>query len=199
VTRQPNERRLDEDAWARLLAFLDGDPVRAGEKYEAARRRLTQIFRWRALSSETELADEVFDRVARKLAAGLEVRTTDPMRYLAGVADLVALEASRQEQRLKPLDATPIAAPAGEGPEPEVRRRCLDRCLDALDPRHRELLLRYHAGEGAARISGRKALAEEMSIPLNALRIRVHRLRGQLDECMKGCVSGEMDRIDPAP
>ena len=37
----------------------------------------------------------------------------------------------------------------------------------------RDLLLRYHQGEN--NIRNRKALASELGVPLNALRIRVHR------------------------
>ncbi|MBL8114745.1 MAG: hypothetical protein JNK60_17825, partial [Acidobacteria bacterium] len=46
------------------------------------------------------------------------------------------------------------------------------------------LLLRYYQGDGASRIENRKALADELHVPMNALRIRVHRLRERLERCV---------------
>jgi hypothetical protein len=90
---------LTDEAWARLLAFLDEDVDRAARLYEAIRARLVRIFEWRRLASADELADEVINRVARKLVEGEQVRTTDRYAFFAGVARFVCQEAARRQGR----------------------------------------------------------------------------------------------------
>ena len=67
----------------------------------------------------------------------------------------------------------------------ERRLGCLEMCLDQLPSRQRELLLDYHGGD--RHIERRRALAASLSIPLNALRIRVHRIRTAVEHCVSGC------------
>jgi hypothetical protein len=49
-------------------------------------------------------------------------------------------------------------------------------------------VLEYYRGEKKAKIDHRKKLAEKYEIALNALRIRAHRIRAQLYECVKDCL-----------
>lgn len=51
-----------------------------------------------------------------------------------------------------------------------------------LTPGERDLLVRYYQGERSIR--SRKALAEELGVPMNALRIRAHRLRRRVEQHM---------------
>ena len=69
----------------------------------------------------------------------------------------------------------------------ERRLDCLDRCLRALALHNRRLLLRYHHGAGREKIESREHLADELKIPLNALRIRVYRIRSGLEACVAEC------------
>jgi hypothetical protein len=53
-------------------------------------------------------------------------------------------------------------------------------------------VLRYHQGKnehGENNIRHRQKLADEAGIPMNALRIRVHRLRRKLESCVQTCLS----------
>jgi DNA-directed RNA polymerase specialized sigma24 family protein len=88
--------------------------------------------------------------------------------------------------------------PAGSAPEMSdvaddvadtgVRFDCLERCLESLPAENRELILQYYLEEKRAKIDARKHLASQLGIPLNALRIRAHRIRGFLDQCVTGCM-----------
>ncbi len=49
--------------------------------------------------------------------------------------------------------------------------------------------MEYYQEEKGKKIAGRKGLAERLGITLNALRIMVHRIRLNLEECVRECLS----------
>ena len=65
---------LTSEAFTKLLARLDPDRERAGEKYEDLRRTLIKFFEWRGAPFPEEQTDETFNRVARKLDEGIEIK-----------------------------------------------------------------------------------------------------------------------------
>ena len=178
---------LSREALERLLALLDPDPAKAARRFQQLRRQLTRLFEWRGAGFPEDLADETISRVARKLAQGVEIRSDDPFRYFCGVAHLVFKEVLRERQRerqlLDPASWTPHTEP-DEEPDDE-RMEALQECLDRLPPSSRDLILDYHEGERRGRIDNRRAIAERLDIPLNALRIRVHRIRTRLERCVR--------------
>lgn len=174
-----------------LLARLDPDRDRAGERYEEIRRKLARLFEWRGCEFPEELVDETLNRVARRLREGLEIQTPDPYAYFCGVAFLVYKEAwrrvIRERQAVEGGDWPTHTPPAVEDPE-DRRLQCLSRCLDTLPEAQRALLLRYHQEDD--HIQSRKALCQEMGAgTLNALRIRAHRLRRRVEECVRSCLA----------
>jgi DNA-directed RNA polymerase specialized sigma24 family protein len=181
---------LTRNALDSLLDYLGPDRSAAGERYEEIRDRLIRLFQWRGCSHPEELADETMNRVAGKVADGLEIRSDDPFRYFCGVAHLVFKEMLRQTRRerraLEEVRHLPPPAPDEE----DVRLDLLRRCLDDLPPEQRRLVIDYQAGEGGERIRRRRGLAADLGIPINALRIRVHRLRQQLERCLGGLMGG---------
>jgi DNA-directed RNA polymerase specialized sigma24 family protein len=72
----------------------------------------------------------------------------------------------------------------------EIEREyaCLEHCLQRLTPENRELVLQYYEDEKRAKIDHRKKLAEKLGIALNALRIRAHRIRLVLEQCVQECM-----------
>src|SRR5256885_4134102 len=65
---------LTGEAFSKLLARLDPDRERAGEKYEDLRRTLIRFFEWRGAPFPEEQTDETFNRVARKLDEGIGIK-----------------------------------------------------------------------------------------------------------------------------
>lgn len=63
----------------------------------------------------------------------------------------------------------------------EQRLAALEASLAELPAESRDLIVRYYEGEKSVRIRNRRALAEQLGIPPNALRIRMHRLREKLE------------------
>lgn len=187
--RTLSSRVTRESAFDALLHWLDADRNRAGLAYEQLRERLVRYFEWRGCEASDVLADEVLDRVARRLAEGIDVRAEDPRQYVYGVARLVRLEAQkRQGKQRAALNALPKAGwRAGDRDAEELDLR-LQRCLDQLDPEQRAFILRYYDSEGQDRIKSRRHMADEMGLALNALRIRAHRLRERLAACLRATV-----------
>jgi DNA-directed RNA polymerase specialized sigma24 family protein len=185
VPSRPPRAGLTAEAFEALLARLDPDRERAGERYEVIRHKLIRLFDWRGCEDPEDLADETINRVARRLAEGVQLGVSDPYSYCCGVAHLVFKEVCRNRDReRRRMEAEP-AVPLAVFPEPEEDERydALRGCLGRLPPNPRSLLLRYYEGED--RIRGRRRLAEELGIPLNALRIRVHRVRRAVEDCLQ--------------
>lgn len=171
----------------RLLALLDADPARAARRYQQFRRRLIRLFEWRGARFPEDLADETVSRVARRLEDGVEIRSDDPFRYFCGVAHMVFKEVLRERKRDRVLQDPASWPPpaAGEAEAEDERMLTLHECLQRLEEDQRSLILAYHEGERRERIENRRTLAENLDIELNALRIRVHRIRSKLERCVK--------------
>lgn len=174
------------NAWSELLAFLARGGGDQGAAYRELRGRLQFFFEWKGCPGAPELADETLNRVAAKLAAGEAIHTDDPRRYAFGVARFVYLEAVKRTARHIPVERhEPSPAPDSDAQQRELRLAALDACLATLPARTQQLLLRYHADDGRDRIDDRKRLADELGIAMNALRIRVHRVRAQIEDCVR--------------
>jgi DNA-directed RNA polymerase specialized sigma24 family protein len=187
---------LTRPAFEDLLAALDADRTRAAEKYERIRQRITKLFEWRGCHNADELTDRTFDRVARRLSEGATVTTDDAYLFFYGVALNVLREHWRSptratdavlvdDPRLAVVDAPSAAEAAVARIEHERLLERLASCLDALPPESRRLVAAYHLRENG-QIAARKAIAADLGVPLNALRIRVFRLRQALERCVAG-------------
>ncbi len=193
--RGQREDGLTAEGFAALLVQLDPAPDLAAEKYETIRRKLIRLFEWRGCTSPEDLADETINRVARRLAEGVELRSNDPYGYFCGVAHLVYKEVLRRaarEHRAIESQGWPPASFAAEDEPADDRLESLRRCLDGLPPDQRDLILRYYRGEdrpGESNIRNRQSLAQDLELPMNALRIRVHRVRRKLESCVQSALS----------
>jgi DNA-directed RNA polymerase specialized sigma24 family protein len=173
---------LSAGAFDRLLAILDDDRDRAAEAYGQLRQRIVGLQRWWGAVDPDTLADLTLDRAARKLQEGASVERGDFGAYVRGVARMVFLEASRQPGPVS-LDREPMA---DESVANDAPLNCLDECLGNLTAEERRLVLSYYDGEHA--IAARQELARQMGISPTALRIRTHRLRIRLEDCVASCL-----------
>ena len=169
-----------------MLAQLDADRQQAGTKYEALRCKLVKFFEWRGCNFPEDLTDDTINRVARNLEAGEKVR--DLAAYCGGVARLVFLESLRsRQQEQDALRAVPDSSPTTVD-ESDQRVECLERCVRELAPESSDLIVQYYQEDKQARIGARRDLAARLGIPLNALRIRAHRIRARLEGCVEECM-----------
>jgi len=173
---------LSQESFDALLDWLAPEREQAGQKYEEIRTRLIKIFTCRGCYEPEDLTDETINRVTNRLT---EIRghfKGDQARYFYGVANKVHLEYLRRRQ-LQHVDV-----PETDSSRIEAEFKCLELCLDRLSAENRHLVLQYYQLERKARIDQRKALAKEFGIKLNALRIRAHRIRATLLECVQECL-----------
>jgi len=184
-------------AWDKLLQCFASDREQAAQLYEHARQRLIRYFEWNSVSPGEDYADETMNRAARRIDEGQQIDKL--MSYLFGIARNVLSEARRERARA-PLsldDAqAQVHAETPEPIEPDARQICFDRCLEELTADNRDLLLDYFEGEGGGKIRSRQGIADRLSIPMNALRIRVHRIRKTLEDCIAECLQSNFARND---
>lgn len=173
---------ITQEAFDGLLAWLDPDRDRAAQKYETVRIRLIKIFSCRGCGEADDLADETINRVTTKLKDIVDTYVGDPALYFYGVANKVHLEYLRR----RPVVEPPPLRESSDDIEAEYA--CLEQCMDQLPPENRRLVLEYYQDEKRAKINRRRKLAEELGIAVNALRIRAHRIRQQLQQCVQVCV-----------
>lgn len=193
---------MTPEAFDLMLAQLDADRESAGEKYELIRQKLTKFFQWRGCPSPEDYTDRTIDRVARRLLEGAEITASDPYLFFHGTAINVLREHWKavEKTNVESLDALPPAKTPAEDPleiqtrraeriEHELKLECLQDCVQTLPREQLEQIQEYHQSDGGAKIAQRKALAAQLDIPLNALRIRMYRLRQELETCILDCTS----------
>lgn len=175
-----------------LFDYLSSDRNQAGERYEALRRVLMKFFEWRGALSPDHLTDLTFDRIAKKLVEGEQIRNINS--YCQKVAFLIFLEwVNRQPDRLhEPLnddDKLPPVMPfSNEESAQERRWECQRRCLEEMPPDNRAVIREYFAGEGRDRINHREEMAVRLAITRTALGNRIARLLTKLRECEQRCL-----------
>jgi RNA polymerase sigma factor (sigma-70 family) len=185
VRQSHREWVLTEEAFAKFLACLDSDPARVGEKYEELRDVLVKFLAWRGAAFPEELVDETFNRVARKLDEGEEIR--DISAYCLGVARGVFLHWLEQPGN-KRIELGELKAIVLQEPDvTDSQLECLNHCLSQLPAENREMIIEYYQDEGREKIDHRASMAERLGIPLNALRSRARRIRAKLERCIMRC------------
>ena len=191
VTQAVRQTPLDQ-----LLSALDSDRDFAGTRYRDLHQRLTGFFAWQNNARPEDRADEVLDRVMRKLDDGERISSVPAFAF--GVARLLLSEARKQVEREITAHAHLLLL-FGEAVEHQpptdgdtVEELCFDDCLAVLTPANRELIIAYHTGEGGAKIEARRNLAARLGTDLNALRVRAHRIRVQLETCAHQCAESGM-------
>jgi DNA-directed RNA polymerase specialized sigma24 family protein len=180
---------LRPSSFAQLLKWLSEDPGRAGEEYERMRRKLILFFegsRWGVQAAD--LTDRAVDIVARRLEEGVVVSPEKRMAFVLGVARNVL-----RDQLKAPKHASmdrEVAAPEREETTLSAQRfRCFEHCLvRALSESERELILSFYQGERKRKIQNRSEMACRLGISAEALRSRMHRIRGRLERCIRECM-----------
>jgi DNA-directed RNA polymerase specialized sigma24 family protein len=170
------EWSLTAKAFEGLLASLDDNRERAGEKYERLHRRLAEFFEARGSESPADHTDQTINRVARRIQEGEIIESIE--RYSYGVARLFWMEILRA-RRKQPVAIDLVNVPAipaddedGEllRLDQERRLRCFEDCLARLATANRVLVVEYYREDKGPKIEQRKRQADRLSMSLNALR-----------------------------
>lgn len=177
---------LTQESFDALLEWLHPNRDLAGEKYIKICSTLVKSFRSHGCAAPEELADETINRVARKLPEIVATYVGNPEPYFYRVAHYVHLEHLRREPERTNLDEN-IRAEMTED-SIEARYECLEKCMRQLTSHNRELVSQYYQGEKRVKIEIRKALAANLGINLSTLRLKAHRIRTELKQCIRRCM-----------
>lgn len=178
--------QLTQEAFDKLLSALASNREEAGEKYLLLKKNLVRFFETRGLLSSEDLADEVINRLAKKLESGEELET--PNIYAIGIARMVVLEARKKPQEIDELPEISVLPNDEQQNEKEEKLKCLETCLHELPAENRQIIVGYYQGEKRTKIENRQKLANDLGIPQNALRNRAVRLRDKLESCITSCL-----------
>ena len=169
-----------------MLSWFDSDRDAAARIYENIRAGLIRIFGSNQCSDPGKLADETFDRAAKRAADISSTYEGDPAKYCYGIARNVIHEDNRRRE-----------IPTDVVPEPPIQivshddaYECLLECLEFLTFEKQELILDYHLYQGKAKIEHHRKMAAELLISEGALRTRAHHIRANLEKCILSCLSG---------
>ena len=177
-----------------LLEWLNPVREEAAEKYEQIRQGLIIIFSSRGFANAEDLADEVFNRVMKKIEKLKSDYQGKPENYFYGVAKKIYLENLREN--LLPLTEQLLADEKLNHIEletDEVRPiiSCLRQCLKEQGKEDSRLIRDYYNAKSLREKEFHEKLAKKYSMPLNTLRMKVFRIKKRLYKCIKICLNGE--------
>lgn len=195
-----NHNELNRAEFEHLLTWLSPNKQEAGQMYENIRYKLLKFFEWRGCFQAEECTDQTMDRVMAKVAHGEEIRTQNQYLYFLGVGKNVLLEYFKQQKKkITALDTLPQSQlPAVDPGEIEAqqsgdefwqqRLQCMRQCLQTLQEEKRAMITGYYQGKRRTKIENRQRLAQWLHLSENALRIRTHRIREELEACIQKCM-----------
>jgi DNA-directed RNA polymerase specialized sigma24 family protein len=186
AVKKPDEFDTTRSGEEALLRFLGVSADELDQKYQEIRRRLVHFFVYRGRSDFEELADRTIFEVVKDCERVADSYVGEPMLWFYGVARNI-LRGSVE----KPLP--PTIMPEPDPPEAkEARDECLRHCLmHTLDEDERALIIQYYVGEKGKKIENRKRLADLLKTSPNGLRLRVHRIRNMLRDCLTRCLTAK--------
>ena len=182
---------IPPESFDEILAWLNPDRDVAAAIYVQLREDLTKIFTWNRCPDPEGSTDEVFDRVARKVHDLRHTFVGDPKLYFYGVARNIIKEIPKRTQRHVSLEDAELSSNSRAEAEQEtatLREDCLRACLQKLRQDKRELIREYYAKDKQAKIDHRAEMARRLGISVDALRVKAHRIRTTLEECIKRCL-----------
>jgi RNA polymerase sigma factor (sigma-70 family) len=179
----PRETNITQESFEALLAWLDPNREIAGQRYEAIRIGLVRIFVSKGFGDAEDLADLVINRVIDRLPDIRENYVGEPVKYFRGVARNVMHEAWRRKE----IATDKFPEQLGQLRSTSDEYDCLLTCLDLLTSEKRELVMDFYVYDKRDRIINHKRISEELGITESNLRVRVHRIRTELEKCVVNC------------
>ena len=186
--------QFSSENFHRLLRWLDSDEQHAAEKYETIRQRLVKLFAWQHCSDPEELADETMTRVARRIQEIATSYQGEPSYFFYGMAKSVLRDYFRHARKPISIEHEFSISDIDKDENREQLYACLDECMLTLTPDNRELLMTYYENYRRARINAGQQLARQLGLTAPALRVRLFRIRTQLEKCIEHCMNHNSDR-----
>jgi len=187
---------LRSEEWEQFLAWLNPDRELAAQEYEVIRHRLIEYFNHRNCATAEDLTDQTIDRVVKILPSIISQFSGKPIRYCYGVARYIHKEHLRRQSH---TDAGTVTETQPDRPqqsytdEQEIVDHCLENCLKKLDAQKRQTFIHYYLVDHTKN-NFRQRLADQLGITINALRLKMLRLKEELRQCITTCQQRETIR-----
>jgi DNA-directed RNA polymerase specialized sigma24 family protein len=184
------------DDLKKLLKRLHPDPDVAWEMYFTLWRKLVTSLEHRNCPSAQDEAHEVLGRIARRHNLDA-IENIEAFAY--GVIKMMRFEIPDKQKRELAFDETlesKVRSGQNEDPETEIvvridrerKVKCFLHCLAKLTTDDRDLILSFKLAEPETRTADRRKLAEKRGVTEGTLRVRVHRIRRNLELCARKCL-----------
>ena len=187
----PRNSDFPPERFEELLAWLSPDRELASSIYLSLRHTLLRIFTWNRCADPEGMTDETFDRVVRQIHILRETFEGNPKLFFYGVANNLIKEYRKKVKSYVSMEGIELAEDPPQEIEEETserRHECLSKCLRKLPSEKRALILSYYAKEKQAKIIHRAEMARQLGVSIEALRVRMLRIRGNLEECIEQCL-----------
>lgn len=177
-------------------------------EYPLLRKKLIVYFTGKMMSPAEDFADEVIERVLRKISEGENIENINAFAY--GVARFVFLEVCRKPKTVAIAADGGIEVQDRYGdkisvvppqlisrrefePDESIQSECLRKALNQLPQDKKDLLLAYYSiSENSSNyIERRRLLAESRGLRLETLYTSVCRLRKKLGDSINKCLAAE--------
>lgn len=178
-------REVNAHPFTALLHFLcPEDPDEANRKYLLLQQRLAGYFRLKGMSDPIYDAEDTMDRAGQKILEGVPI--PDISRFCMGIAKNIVMERLRKQRREESAFSHVIEHSQNDQSLVDRITNLMKPCFEKLRAKDRDLLTSYcKVPPGQSRGEYRLKLAESLKLSISALRIRVTRLRRQLENCVK--------------
>ena len=167
---------LDQTDYDRLFTLLEPGSPSPESGFQLCRLKLIKFFSWRWCPDPANLADETIVRLLKNVKQGHMTASEKPYKYVYAIALNVYRE-HRRELEKHPLVSYDDAVTTWV---PESSDGCRELCLKKLPNDKLELLNQYY-------LLDREELAGKLELSLNALRLRIHRIKEDLRNCCEDC------------
>lgn len=170
-----------------LAALCPDDPDEAYRRYLRLHEKLTGFFRSQGMYDPENDADDSINRAEEKLAKGHNV--PDPTRFCMGIAKNIVHERRRAKLHEESAFLKFVENCQDKSTDALVDKimNLIKPCFEQLSMDDRDLLIAYcKVPSGPAGAEQRRQLAETRKSSISALRIRITRLRRELQNCVRG-------------
>lgn len=170
-----------------FLRLLDPDPQCAALKFRRLFAHLSRWLEWKGCGDPEAAAAEAVLRAVRQLDRFSGKSEGDLRALLFGIAANVALEFGRRrgrEQQLAPTDWATRSAGVSEENR-VIARLTIEKIRECIGDNDWQVIHAYATEDDRAQ------LRQQLGVTPEALRIKIHRIRRKIRECLNSAKKGE--------
>lgn len=183
---------LTQEAFDSFLRWLSPDRDEAALKYEEIRRKLLNFFDFKGCEDAETLVDETINRVTERIFRATPDEADFPVQFVYGVARKIHLESYSAPKIYTLNEELPLDASVSETEFfGDDARDCMQICLKELKEADSKLVFAYFGVSKKNKLEEREALSKDNGESINALRVRISRIRQKLQKCQKNCLNGK--------